>query len=238
MKKLALQLLCLMLLSAAKVSAAATITLTTEQWPPNNYLDDNGKVIGIATEKVRLLFDKAGIKYTIELMPWARAYHKTLHNPNTAIYSIMRSQSREALFQWVCPLVDPTPIFFYKLASRTDIIINNLEDVKKYLISVSKNEFDHQYLRANGFVVSKDYYVSFDDKTLLKKLLNGRIDLMMGTEYAIISNTKELGFDVAMLSQAMEVKLPEQNPTCLAFSLTTPESTVEKIRQALISTTK
>lgn len=213
--------------------AEPVITITTEQWPPNNYLDENGEVVGKATDKVRQLMRLAGVPYRIELMPWARAYHKALNNPNTGVYSIMRSQSREKLFQWVCPLIAPTPIFVYKLAKRDDISVKSLADMRKYIISVSKNEFDHQFLEANGFIAEKDFYVSFDDRILVRKLLNGRIDIMIGTEYALINYAEKLGFEANVVKKEMEIPIPAQNPTCLAFSLSTPKETVEKVRKAL-----
>lgn len=212
----------------------SVVLITTEHWPPNNYLDAQGQISGKATSVVKQLFAQADVAYKIELLPWARAYHLTLNKPNAAIYSILRSKERESLFQWVCPIIAPTKIYFYRLKARSDIKLTGINDVKNYLISVSRNEFDHQYLMAKGFIEEKDFYVSFDDRTLIKKLFNKRTELIIATEDAIRHNTRALGFDPNEITQAMEIADSGVREICLAFSLSTPTTTVDRIRQALL----
>ena len=72
---------------------------------------------------------------------------------NILIYSIGRSPEREKLFKWI-DIISPYEVYFYKLKSRKDISIKNLEDAKKYRIGGVNNDIRTQYLLGKGF--SKD----------------------------------------------------------------------------------
>jgi len=209
-----------------------TLELVTENWPPNNYQLPNGEIAGFATAKVRQLFAKAQIKYTIEVLPWARAYYVAKKKSNGGIFSIMRTEKREQQFQWICPIVDPTPVYFYRLASRNDIKVNQLADLKKYLISVSRDEFDHQFLLSHGFVESKDFDISFDDKINLAKLINKRVDIIAGTEVAIKNYLTQQGLSPKHITPAWDINSGHRNDICLALNPKVPAKIVDKIKQA------
>ena len=66
-------------------------------------LDADGKVVGIATDKVRAAFERAGLPYTIELLPWKRAYAAAYQRPDACVYSTARTPERDPLFKWVGP---------------------------------------------------------------------------------------------------------------------------------------
>ncbi|NQZ11681.1 MAG: transporter substrate-binding domain-containing protein, partial [Algicola sp.] len=193
----------LFLLLSDTAFAQSTILITTEHWPPNNYLSKQGKIIGKATEKVRKIFEKAGLHFTIKLYPWARAYHLAMNEPNTAVYSIVRSTQREALFQWVCPLIKQQPLYFVHLTKRKDIVLDQLTDAKKYLIATTRNEFDHQFLLQNGFVEGQHFELTADDQTNIKMLLIGRTDLFISSEQTIARNISQHGGKLADVRLAM-----------------------------------
>ena len=62
------------------------ISVVTEDWPPYNYLDENGEMTGYSTKVVKKVLEKANVQYDIRLYPWARSYemaqiihHRTLN---------------------------------------------------------------------------------------------------------------------------------------------------------------
>lgn len=228
--------LCLfMLLYFGRVAGvnAVTIQITTENWPPNNYLGPDDQVVGYATEKVRQIFDSAGIDYTIKVYPWARAYRLARNEKNTAIYSIFRSKEREPMFQWVCPLIKSQRLYFFRLKKRTDIELKTLEDAKRYHITTARDEFDHQFLLENGFVEQQHFVLSSDDINNIKKLLQGRADLVISTPRTIKEQLKSLGQSEHLVEKLIPLTTEQTNPLCLAFSLSTPNSIVTRVRQAL-----
>jgi polar amino acid transport system substrate-binding protein len=79
---------------------ALKIKVVTEDTFPIQYLE-KGQVLGPATDLVKSVLAEAGLPYSIEVLPWARAYNIALNEPNTMIYSLARTEQREGLFQWI-----------------------------------------------------------------------------------------------------------------------------------------
>jgi polar amino acid transport system substrate-binding protein len=220
-------------LTTSPVTAQTVIQVTTEDWPPFNYTAANGEIVGLATTKVRQLFEQNDMPYQISIYPWARAYHLASTQANTAIYSIVRTPEREALFQWICPLHQGSQMYFYHLSSRKDIKITTLKEAKKYKTAVSRNEFDHQFLLNNGFLNNVHFEIASNDQTNLKKLLNNRVDLVLETEYAINEYLTRNNHAKKSLSKTLAIDPSLHGQNCLAFGLKTEKTIVEKLRNTL-----
>src|SRR5205085_7007169 len=74
-------------------------TAYTEESPPFNF-QQGGIAAGIATELLEASCQEAGLHCTIVVMPWARAYHNALNEPNTLLYTTTRTPDRENSFTW------------------------------------------------------------------------------------------------------------------------------------------
>lgn len=104
--RVALCLVLVLVLSGFARAAAAELVIYTEDYPPFSYTDDDGTVIGAGTKKVRQVLDAAGITYTFRLMPWARAVLFAEMEPNALVYSMTRTPSREARYDWLVPIAN------------------------------------------------------------------------------------------------------------------------------------
>jgi len=149
----------------------AALYITAEPAPPSSMLDERGQVVGIVTDKVRAAFDRAGVGYTIELLPWKRAYAAARWRKDACVCSTTRTPEREALFKWVGPLDTAQ----WVLMARADrhIVLRNLEDARPYRIGTYNGDARDHYLRSRGFTVD----VAPHDLVNPRKLLLGRIDL-------------------------------------------------------------
>ena len=168
----------MMILSAESVSALE-IKVVTENIPPLNY-EENGKIVGISTEIVRAVLEKAGIAVNITVYPWARAYSMASEQENVLIYSIAKTQERENLFKWIGPLYPFTESLF-KLKKRKDIAVHSLEDAKKYKIGVVREYAVHQMLRSQGFEDGKNLDAVSAQELNIKKLFKERVDMIVGS---------------------------------------------------------
>jgi polar amino acid transport system substrate-binding protein len=106
-----------------------TVTLLTENTPPVNYLDANGKPAGLSVELVREMAKRVGHSGRIKVVPWARGYKDLQAKPNIALFSTYRSVARESLFKWVGPLLVKEAVLYRKKGS--DIRLSTLDDAKK-----------------------------------------------------------------------------------------------------------
>jgi polar amino acid transport system substrate-binding protein len=145
--------------------------ITTEAAAPSSMLDSEGSVIGISTDKVRAVLDRAGMAYTIELLPWKRAYAAAHNRLDACVYSTTRTPEREALFKWVGPIDSAEWVLMARADSR--FALRTLDDARPYRIGTYHGDARDQYLRSRGFRVDP----APNDLTNPRKLLLGRIDL-------------------------------------------------------------
>jgi len=118
MKTLMLTLLCCS--ASAMAADAAHLKLLTEDYPPFNMADSGGRVIGLSTDIVRQLLQRAGISYDVELLPWVRAFNRAVLEPNTCVYSTTRTEQREHQFKWIGPVVADVQNVRKLVAGRID----------------------------------------------------------------------------------------------------------------------
>jgi polar amino acid transport system substrate-binding protein len=174
-RPLLLSILGLMII--ATTSAAEKLTIYTEEFPPFNFIE-NHQITGVSTEIVHRVMAATGIKYEIKCIPWEQAFNLAQKQANTLIFSISRSSKREALFRWI-GILTPTTYAAMSLAARSDIKIQNLDDMKKYKIGTTKKDVVEPWLIDKGFSPSGLNRVSGENAALknFKNLLNRQIDL-------------------------------------------------------------
>lgn len=89
----------------AMTNEVLPLTINTEEYPPFNYADGQGQIIGSATLLLRNALRQADIEARFRLLPWARAYTEARLRDHHCVYSTTRTPEREALFHWAGPLV-------------------------------------------------------------------------------------------------------------------------------------
>jgi polar amino acid transport system substrate-binding protein len=225
--------LSILLLLHFKVFAITSIQVVTEEWLPYNYTNSDGQLVGRSTDKVRAVLDDVGLSYTIRSYPWLRSMRLAKTQPNTMIYSIYRTPEREKQFQWVCPLMAPVKEYLFALKTRDDIQLTTLDDAKKYLTSIVRGSVSEGYLTDAGFEPGVNLDLTSDPKSTPRKLLAGRVDLILHTEYTASERMKELGYSYSMLRKVLEVKEIDNRRACMAFSLKTDKALVESVQRAL-----
>jgi polar amino acid transport system substrate-binding protein len=132
---------------------------------------EGNKVIGSATEKIREVMDRTGTAYTMEQLPWRRAFTLSRQGPEVCLFSTTRTPDRENLFKWV----GPTEETAWVLLGRADrhYQLRSLEDARELRIGTYNGDARDEYLRARGFKVDP----APNDMINPRKLLLDRIDL-------------------------------------------------------------
>ncbi|PHV11933.1 substrate-binding periplasmic protein [Chitinimonas sp. BJB300] len=167
-----------MLFAAVAVQAKETVDellLAAEEAPPYSMMV-NGKIVGIRVDKINKLMSLAKLPYTMEIMPWARAYKMALEKSNVCVFSTLRTAEREPKFKWVGPLAIFTSVL-YGLADA-NIHLNTLEDARPFRIGTHNADARDTSLRAKGFIVD----TAMTDEVNPRKLLAKRIDLWVSSQ--------------------------------------------------------
>lgn len=170
-------LVCLALVFIASAAKAEKLVLSAESYPPYSFKDTGGNITGVYIEQLAILLDKAGIDYSIAIMPWARAIALTETQQMHCVLGTARTKEREDRFKWVEPLHTDRSVLVARKEAR--IKATNFEEAKAYIIGTQRNDYTETILRNLGFPridLSADFNISFN------KLAAGRIDLMPMSE--------------------------------------------------------
>lgn len=207
---------------AAPAQAGPALQLFTETSPPSSMLE-NGRVVGISTNKVREMMTRAGIGYTIELLPWKRAYGAALERADACVFSTTRTPEREALFKWIGPTDEADWVLMARAGSG--IKLSTLEDARRYTIGTYNGDVRDQYLRQRGFKVDP----APDDWINPSKLMLGRIDLWAAALRSGSTVLERHGWD-KRLYRALTFK---QIRVYLACNRAVPDALVARMNAAL-----
>ncbi len=152
--------------------ASSQLLLTTENYPPFNMREEGTKkIIGISTDIVREVMMRAGISYSIEFLPWKRAYGMALRNPGTCVFSTTETAARKPKFKWVGPLVQHDWVFFGLLDSG--IVITSIDDARNYVVGGYDGDAVAVYLAQQGIKLD----LATHDRYNARKLAAGRFQL-------------------------------------------------------------
>ncbi|MEJ6001448.1 substrate-binding periplasmic protein [Paucibacter soli] len=192
---------------------------------------EGGRVGGPATAHLETLLRSAGIDdYRIDIYPWARAYDLALKQPNVLIYLIARTPEREQQFKWIGAFIEQD-YDFYRLRSRHDIAVGQLADARRYSVGVVRDDVRHQFLRAQGFT---RLLLAAQSAETVRHLLNQRVDLVLLTETDLMLLCRQSQLDCAQL-QKLHRLAELRTPLYAAFSRSTPDELVQRVRRAFDS---
>ncbi|MFC5461068.1 substrate-binding periplasmic protein [Massilia niabensis] len=199
--------------------------ITTETAAPSSMLGSDGRVIGIATDKVRTALERAGLPYTIDLLPWKRAYAAARTRPDACVYSTTRTPEREALFKWIGPTDSAEWVLMARAGSG--ITLRTLEDARPYRIGTYNGDARDAYLRSRGFRVD----AAPADLINPRKLLLGRIDLWAAALRPGSPVLKQNGWD----GRIVPVLVFNRLDVFLACNRAVPDEVVDRLNGAFTS---
>lgn len=211
--------------TSSSTSTAADIgdlqlRLYTQDFPPYSFVDENGAIAGQSTEVVREIAERLNADVTIDLVPWTEGYRHTLSEPDTGLYSAARTAEREALFLWAGPIGTYEYVFYAKNGSGISAV--SLDAVRKAgAVGVVEGDVRHQYLVANT-VTNLVLYA--DDTAAVRALMNGTVDLWLGSSNTAAGTARDAGIDPAALTPVYPVK---EDELYIAFNNQTSPAVVE-----------
>ncbi len=228
MRRLLLCLTALLLSGQAGAAHAETLTLTltTEDYPPFNIRGDSDHPIsGISTDIVRELMKRAGITIDITMYPWQRALSIASSDPDSCVYSTVRTAKREPLYKWVGPLTSDDWALF--APADTKITLKTLEEARKYKLGGYQGDAAGDFLVTHKFNVD----VADSDKFNPQKLIAGRIDLWIaGVRTGPFVARRE---GVSNIKPVLTFGEAKDYQMYLACNKALPDATIDKLNELL-----
>lgn len=159
------------------------LVVYTEEFPPYNF-SVNNEITGINILLVKAACEEAQIECDFKILPWNRSMRMALEGPNSALVSTARTTEREDLFQWVGPFISGQNCI-YKLASRTDIDIPNIDAAKNYMMGASTDSAYKRTLTSLGFKEGTNLKLYQGKYSQLRPFAAQRVDLIIGSATSI-----------------------------------------------------
>lgn len=198
----------------AGFDAPGRVAIFTESDPPQNFIDDLGKLDGSSADMVEAMMSVMGGDDPVILSNWEDGYSLVHYVPNTMLFSTFRTEERENLFKWVGPISKMSYVFIVR--SDTDYNIDDLDDARMMRsIGTVSGWASEEQLLAEGF---NNVVTWSTPQEVLQKLLDGDIPCIVLTDLNLRMLLLELGHppkDVRTEAALSELE------AYLAFSLDT-----------------
>lgn len=210
------------LLAAAAAQARPRLYIGTELSTPSSMQVD-GQLTGFATDKVRVIMERAEIDYEIEVLPWKRAFMLAQTQANACIYSTTRIPERETQFKWV----GPTHENDWTLFARADrnFRFTKIDDARPYRIGGLLGDVRSELLLAQGYIVDTVH----DKLSNPRKLMVNRIDLWVTSTRIGNATIAENGWS----GQIVPVLTFKRTEQYLACNLAVPDALIAKMNAVL-----
>lgn len=216
-----LPVLCAALAAPAAWCAAPKLILTAEATYPA-VMEEGGRVTGHAAEKIHEIMRRAGIDYSMRIMPWKRAYMLALTQSQTCVFMTTRTPEREALFKWIGPISQADWVL-YGRADRS-YAIKTVEDARGLRIGAYNGDVRGEYLATRGYLVD---FVQNDDSNP-KKLMLDRIDLWVNST----RSSRPLLAQLGLTGKIVPVVTFHQAKLYLACHLSVDEAVTARMQAA------
>jgi len=207
---------------------AQSIRLVTEHYPPYNIdltLEEKNSRNGIggaSTEIVIEMIRRSKYPYTLDLLPWKRAYGMAEKEPFVGLFSTTRTSAREKLFKWVGPIANNNYVLFS--AKNPAIKLNSIEEASNYRIGSYRGSAGEALLKEVGI---KSEIVRSDHLNVLK-LAKNRVDLWVSGNLYGPYLAKQHG-----VTNLREVFTLREAQMYVAFNIETPDSVILTLNQIL-----
>jgi len=206
-------------------SAAAELTVITEESPPLNYTA-NGKLTGAMTHVVQEITRRLGIATDIQVMPWARGYKRLLTEPNLMLFTTARTEARESLFHWVGPLHSARIGLYARKSDKRQI--DSIEAAMQVgAIATYKDDVREQILKSLGFT---NLDSSNSPHSNIRKLVSGRVDLWIFDNVGVQQVAREAGIDSKEIKAVLTL---QQRVSYIAISKPTSPAIVQEWQTTL-----
>jgi len=204
---------------------AADVRMLTDIHPPLQLIQGD-ELVGFGVDLVKAVAEQTGDKVHIDQLPWLRALRVASAEPDTGVFTILRTPEREAEYQWVGPLIEVETALY--AGSRVKEPVQNLKQASvAEKIALPRKWLAYDYLKKQGFA---NLYGVDTPEQMMRLLRMGRTDLVVADTISFSSLAHEAGMDRSDLRYQMPLM---KQGAYIAFSLQTDAHLISRWQRAL-----
>lgn len=191
------------------------LELVTLQYPPYEFLDD-GEVQGVAVEIVQEVFKRMKVPIKITLYPWDQSLAMIQKGEADAIFTIFKTPEREAYADYSHEILIPQVVSLFVTKDSHIVFDGDLNKLSTFTFGVVRTVsygsiFDDAV--KNGVI--RNIETSETGEENMKKLLQGRFDILVSNRYGALAIVKKMN----NMDHIKELKPAIQSvPSYIAFS--------------------
>ena len=144
-------------------------------WPPYEFVDKEGKHIGIAADFLALISQKSGLDFTITSQVWSDVMKDMKAHKFDGLSCAAKTPKREKFLNFTTPYVK-MPLVIVTQVARQDI--KNINDLKNKRVAVNKGSYLHEWLQKNHPEIK--LYLTSSNRESLKALSFSKVDAYIG----------------------------------------------------------
>ena len=201
----------------------------TEDFPPYNYKNKQGKLVGIYPEVLTLIYKELNLTISIEniiTVPWARLFHTLETSKTHAAFSMIKTPEREKKFTLISlPIM--TTVSIMVLEENKDILVN--KEVENLTYSVVRQDIGEHLLDEQLNVMKK--VVTTSASSMLGMLLHNRVEAIAYSELVASFQLSKFGFEDKKLVSIYI--LNDKLKTAFVFHKDTPDCVSKVFSQTI-----
>jgi len=198
-------------------------TLTDYQWytedfPPYNYKNKQGKLVGIYPEILKLIYNELNLPINLDdimTVPWARLFHTLKTSSSHAAFNMIKTPERDKQFQLISlPIMTKTSIMV--LEENKDIL--TIKNIENLTYSVVRQDIGEHLLDEQLNIKNK--VVTTSASSMLGMLLHNRVEAIAYSEIVASFQLNNFGFEGKKLVSIFT--LNDKLKTAFVFHKDTP----------------
>ncbi len=201
----------------------------TEDYPPYNFKNESGQLVGIFPEVLALIYEGLGIERDIkeiEILPWSRLLMYMEYYPNYAAFSMVTTSKRANRYQLVS-----LPI---KAKISIMALQSNIEELKskkldELTVAVVRGDIGQSLLYSQRIPVKQVDTVSA--ASMLNMLLHKRVDAIAYSENVAYYQFQKLGGSKESFTSVLS--LDDNSKINFVFNKVTSHCAVNMFRKEL-----
>jgi polar amino acid transport system substrate-binding protein len=204
----------IVLMACASTNTTA-LELVTLQYPPYEYLEA-GEVKGVAVEIVRKVFERMKRPITITVYPWDQSLDMIKKGEADAIFTIFKTPERETFLDYSHEVFMTQVVSFFVTSDSNILFEGDLHKLSMYTFGVVRTvSYGSTFDDAVKSGVIRNIEISETGEENMKKLLQGRFDILVSNRYGALDIVKKMN----KRNQVKELTPALQSvPSYIAFS--------------------
>lgn len=179
----------------------------------------------MAVDLTRMILKLTSTSQNIEVLPWPRAYHIAITQPNILLFTVTRTSEREKIFTLLGPIANgEIAIYMRNTYDRSKVTLQSLKN--ELSIATHRGTAFQKILEKKGFqkIIAVNSSVN-----AVKMLMSGRADAICDDDLAIDEIFRQAGYYSKPFSKVM---LLASDSLYFAFSKGTDMQIITKWKTA------